>query len=262
MKPILVEGGAATHVGARRSLNEDSHLAEAPLFLVADGMGGHDRGEIASATAIEAFLPLVGRASLSVDEARDAFERARGQVDRISAARDRGAGTTFAGVIVTEVDGAGYWLAINLGDSRVYRMRGGVLEQISVDHSVVQELLDAGQISPEEAARDRRRNVITRAMGAGSSAHADYWMLPAARGDRMPVCSDGMSNELSRDRIAVILRGEAKPQAAADRLVLEALEHGGRDNITAVVVDAVAVSPRMSHEVIDEDTRPRESVAG
>jgi len=261
MKPILAQGGAATHVGARRSLNEDSHLAAAPLFLVADGMGGHDRGEIASATAIEAFLPLVGRASLTVDEARDTFESARRNVDRISAERDRGAGTTFAGVIITEVEGAGYWLAINLGDSRVYRMRGGVLEQISVDHSVVQELLDAGQLTEDEAARDRRRNVITRAMGAGSSAHADFWMLPAARGDRMLVCSDGMSNELSAERIAEILATESHPQAAADRLVLEALQQGGRDNITAVVVDALAVAPRLHDHDIDEDTRPREAVA-
>jgi len=262
MTPIVVESGAATDVGARRTLNEDSHLAAAPVFLVADGMGGHDAGEIASSTALRAFEPFVGRASLTVDEARDAFDLARRSVDALSAARERGAGTTFAGVIVTHVDGAGYWLAINLGDSRVYRLRDGRLQQISVDHSVVQELLDSGEITAEEAARDRRRNVITRAMGAGSDAQADFWMLPAARGDRMLICSDGMSNELSADRIATILRIEVSPQSAAARLVQEALMHGGRDNITAVVVDAIAVASAVDSDGIEEDTRPREAVAG
>jgi protein phosphatase len=258
--PIIVESGAATDVGARRTLNEDAHLAEAPVFLVADGMGGHEGGELASAAALEAFAPFVGRPSVSVSEARDAFDRARRSVDGLSAARERGAGTTFAGLIVTHVDGIGYWLAINLGDSRVYRMRRGELEQISVDHSLVQELLDAGEITAEEAAHDRRRNVITRAMGAGSHAQADFWMLPAARGDRMLVCSDGMSNELTAERIATILRLEVLPQTAADRLVREALLNGGRDNITAVVVDAVAVASSRDHD-IDEDTRPREAVS-
>ncbi|WP_105567539.1 PP2C family protein-serine/threonine phosphatase [Microbacterium halophytorum] len=258
--PITTVAGAATDVGARRRLNEDAFLASAPVFMVADGMGGHDAGEIASAAAVHIFSELVGRASVTVDDARDVFLRARETVDEISRDRENGAGTTFAGALITEVDGAGYWLAINLGDSRVYRMAAAGLEQVSVDHSVVQELVDSGRITPEQARRDNRRNVITRAMGAGSDADADYWMLPASVGDRLLLCTDGLSNELRPERIGEILRAVPDPEAAARTLVGEALERGGRDNITAVVVDALMVRGGARDEE-DSDTKPREAVA-
>lgn len=263
--PIVVSSGAATDVGSRRTLNEDSHFVSAPVFVVADGMGGHEAGDLASAAAVNAFAPLAGRESVTVDDVRDAFDRARRSVDALSEGRGEGAGTTFAGVLVGEVDGSGYWIAINLGDSRIYRLREGALEQISVDHSVVQELIDSGELTPEAAAIDRRRNVITRAMGAGSEAEADYWMLPASPGDRILICTDGMSNELSAERIATILRLEARAESAAARLVQEALLEGGRDNITAVVVDAESVRCPVRDDdsgLLDEDTRPREAVAG
>lgn len=260
MRPITVVSGAATDVGAKRSLNEDAYLASTPVFAVADGMGGHDAGEIASATAIESFASLVGTGSVQIDEAREAYDRARGRVDALSGDREKGAGTTFAGVLVSEVDGFGYWLAINVGDSRIYRLAGGELEQISVDHSVVQELVDSGRITPEQAGRDNRRNVITRAMGAGSVAEADYWMLPAAAGERMLMCTDGLSNELPGERIAQILREVPQPGQAALILVHEALANGGRDNITAVVVDALSVRGTFPHESVDSATEPREAV--
>jgi PPM family protein phosphatase len=254
--PVQVVAGAATDVGRRRSLNEDSYLAAHPLFLVADGMGGHSAGEIASATVIEEFARWVGRPSLAFADVQDTLRAARHRVDALPEGAGAGAGTTLAGVAIVDVDGDGYWLAVNLGDSRTYRLSEGVLEQISVDHSVVQELIDAGQLDAAAAAHDARRNVITRAIGAGSDSEPDYWMLPAERGDRILVCSDGLPTELETARIDAILRLESDPQVAAERLVREAVEAGGRDNVTAVVVDAIAVEVRGSHA----DTVP--SIAG
>jgi protein phosphatase len=274
--PITVVFGAATDPGLRRRINEDAYLAAAPLFLVADGMGGHNAGEIASATVIDEFARLSGRASLGIDDVRVAVTAARRRVAQLPAG-SAGAGTTLAGVVIADVDGEGYWLALNLGDSRTYRLSEGHFEQVSVDHSVVQELIDAGQLAADAAQRDSRRNVITRAIGAGSDGEADYWLLPAEQGDRILVCSDGLSGELEKDAIHAILLAETDPQIAATRLVHEAMVRGGRDNITAVVVDALAVRSRAngsperdtvpvgaSTDVvdIDGDTLPRAVAAG
>jgi PPM family protein phosphatase len=268
-QPVAVAWGAATDVGLRRTLNEDAFLAAPPLFLVADGMGGHQAGEVASATVIDEFSRLQGRPSLSIDEVQHALRTARNRVDALPQGGGAGAGTTLAGVAVADVDGEGYWLAVNLGDSRTYRLSEGVLEQVSVDHSVVQELIDAGQLDAAEAARDARRNVITRAIGAGSDSEPDYWLLPAEEGDRILVCSDGLPTEIDDARIDHILRSEAHPQAAADRLVREAVAAGGRDNVTVLVVDAVAVRVRGGADTrqtvptvaaaadVEEDTLPR-----
>lgn len=267
--PITVRAGSATDRGLRRTLNEDALLCRAPLFLVADGMGGYDAGEVASATVIEEFSSLADRPSVTVDEVRDAFDRAQSRVRLLPQGGGAGAGTTLSGVVVTELNGDGYWLAINLGDSRTYRLSGGSFEQITVDHSYVQELIERGELSPEDAWRDARRNVVTRAIGAGSDALPDFWLLPAEEGDRILVCSDGVSGELDADHIARILRSEPSAQEAATRLVHEALLHGGRDNATAVVVDAVAVAGRygdaqgdtvpglLGLDPVDEDTLPR-----
>lgn len=275
--PILVAAGAATDPGLRRTINEDSHLASSPLFLVADGMGGHQAGELASAAVIAEFTTLAGRDSLTIDEVRQALGRARRRVEQLPAGAGAGAGTTLSGVVIADVDGEGYWLAVNLGDSRTYRLSEGEFEQISVDHSVVQELVDAGELDRAAASRDSRRNVITRAIGAGSDGEADFWLIPAEHGDRILVCSDGLSGELEAERIDAILRDESDPQAAATRLVHEAMLRGGRDNITALVVDAVVVRSRSSlvdaladtagraadagDDDIDADTRPRPASA-
>lgn len=253
--PIAVAFGASTDAGLRRLINEDSYLAVAPLFLVADGMGGHNAGEIASATVIQEFSGLTGRESLTIDDVQAAVAGARRRVAALPAGAGAGAGTTLAGVVIADVDGEGYWLAINLGDSRTYRLSEGHFEQVSVDHSVVQELVDSGQLAADAAQRDSRRNVITRAIGAGSDAEPDYWLIPAEDGDRILVCSDGLSGELEQDAIHGILLAEADPQAAATRLVHEAMVRGGRDNITAIVVDALAVRTRTSR-ACERDTVP------
>ncbi len=269
--PIEVRAAAVSHTGLRRRINEDSYLAEAPLFLVADGMGGHDAGDLASAAVVAEFSTLAGAASLGVDHVRAALRRARARVDAIDSG-SRAAGTTLTGVVIAEVGGLGYWLTVNVGDSRTYRFAGGRLEQISVDHSVVQELIDAGLLDGADAAIDSRRNEITRAIGAGNDGQADYWMVPAEPGDRILVCSDGLSGELDLDRLQTILAEEVDPQDAATRLIHEALLHGGRDNITAVVVDAVSVgghddlydtAPAGARRAdADGDTRPRPQTKG
>jgi protein phosphatase len=271
-RPVTVAWGSASDPGLRRELNEDSFLAAPPLFLVADGMGGHRAGEIASATVVEEFANYAGRPSLSIEDLHIAVDRARRRVAELTPGKGAGAGTTLSGVVICEVDGVGYWLAVNLGDSRTYRLSEGELEQISVDHSVVQELIDSGLLTADAAARDSRRNVITRAIGGGSDSEADYWLLPAEVGDRILVCSDGLSGELDRNAIHAVLLAESDPQSAATRLVHEAMLRGGRDNITALVVDATAVrgdgggplsedAPGASSSpVVDEadgDTRPR-----
>ena len=253
--PILVAVGAAPDAGRKRDHNEDTLLSSEPLFLVADGMGGYEAGEIASAAALAAFAPLIGTASVGIDEMRDAYARAGANVMAIATGAKGGAGTTLTGVAIAENDGAGYWLVINVGDSRTYRFSGGRLEQVSVDHSLVQELIDAGELSPQQALSYAHRNVVTRALGAGAVSEPDFWMLPANTGDRMLLCSDGLTGELGDPAIAVILADNPSPQDAADRLVHAAVEHGGRDNVTVVIVDAISVAD--PHCDSHADTVPR-----
>lgn len=255
---IELAWGAHSDRGRRRALNEDSCLAQPPLFLVADGMGGHASGDKASAAAIGAFAELCGRPSVSLEDVERAFARAVREVSSVDSGGE--AGTTISGVAISEQDGGTYWLVVNIGDSRTYRLADGVLEQISVDHSEVQELVERGQISAEDAERYPRRNVITKAVGAGSHDVPDYWLLPASDGDRILVCSDGLSKELGLAELEAVLAAETSAQGAAARLVHEALIHGGRDNVTAVVVDAIRVDETGDDPAMhpfDEDTVPR-----
>jgi protein phosphatase len=249
---LTVVAGAATDVGQRRTVNEDSFLAQSPMFLVADGMGGHDAGDLASAAVIAEFTRHAGRLGLEPDEVQTTIIRAQERVTHIAGAGN--AGTTLTGAVVSWVDGDPYWLVVNIGDSRTYRYTDGGIEQISVDHSLVRELVDAGALDADAAAQDPRRNVITRAIGGGdhSEANADYWLLPAAQGDRLLVCSDGLTGEVADDEIAEVLAEIADPGAAAAELVRRAVEYGGRDNVTAIVVDI----PSESLDADIEDTVP------
>ncbi|HWT33510.1 MAG TPA: protein phosphatase 2C domain-containing protein [Microbacterium sp.] len=262
---LTVTAGAATDVGQRRTVNEDSFVAQAPVFLVADGMGGHDAGDLASAAVIAEFARHVGRSALESDEVRDTLEHAQARVTEIAGGGN--AGTTLTGAVMATVGGDPYWLVVNIGDSRTYRFAGGALEQISVDHSVVQELVDAGALDADAAARDSRRNVITRAIGGGDGgdARADYWLLPVEQGDRLLACSDGLTGELDDDEIAAVLTAVADPAEAAAELVRRAVEHAGRDNVTAIVVDVARtgaeddIDDTVPTGRLDGDTRPRAS---
>lgn len=235
VRPVRTSWGSATDRGLVRSVNEDALLAFPPVFLVADGMGGHDAGDVASRLAVEEFAQLAGRPTTGADEVHGCFTRT---AERIREALDgRPCGTTVAGVAVTEHEGSAYWLVFNVGDSRVYRYADGQLRQISVDHSVVQEMLDRGEITPDEARRHPERHVLTRALGSGPLPEPDYWLLPAGPHDRLLVCSDGLTGELDDDLIAQVLAELADAQDAAQRLVELAVEAGGHDNVSTVVVD-------------------------
>ena len=258
--------GAASHRGARRLLNEDRFLVSRSVFLVADGMGGHEAGEVASATAVEALRPLAELDVVTPDEVRDRIAVAQENVQAIITEPGRGAGTTLTGVAVSEQDGNPYWLVVNVGDSRTYHLAGGRLEQVSVDHSEVQELVDAGAITMDEARQHPRRNVITRALGAQNDVRADFRYIPVTLHDRVLICSDGLTGELTDGQITAILLEQPDPEQAAGYLVNAAIQAGGRDNITVVVVDVTGVDdqtlgsstvPRPGAEP-DEDTLPRE----
>jgi protein phosphatase len=186
--------------------------------------------------------------------------------ESIRAATGSRAGTTLSGVVVVEQMGVPYWLVMNIGDSRTYRLSHGQFAQVSVDHSEVQELVDTGEITAEQAAVHPRRHVVTRALGTGDDTEADYWLLPIEEGDRVMVCSDGLNGELTDDRMLGILGSVEDPQEAVDALIQAALRSGGRDNITVIVVDAINVlndagvattAPRTASAAEDEDTLPR-----
>jgi protein phosphatase len=269
---VTLQLGSRTDVGRKRHENEDSLLAASPVFIVADGMGGLDAGSRASAAVIAEFESSVGRTGLSVDDAVAAVDRARALVRTVSESTVRGAGTTLTGLVLVEHEDSPQWLVLNVGDSRVYRLHGGELHQLTVDHSLVQQLLDDGSLLQTDVATFARKNVITRALGAGNST-ADYWLRPVENGERLLVCSDGLSGELSDESIkaGVLLGGT--PQETADRLLSSALEHGGRDNISVIVIDVIAggvnawpgvVSADDRSDAIDtraDDTRPVRRVA-
>ncbi|SKB60773.1 protein phosphatase [Arthrobacter sp. 49Tsu3.1M3] len=231
--------GYGTDRGLRREANEDAFIATDPVFAVADGMGGHEAGEVASGICVRTLAELPQFKTGSRDATADILQEYLLMADAgIRHATGSRAGTTLSGVVVVEQEDVPYWLVLNIGDSRTYRYSHGRLAQISVDHSEVQELLDTGQITEAEAAVYPRRHVVTRALGTGDDSEADFWLVPLEDGDRMLVCSDGLNGELSDEKIAGILAAEADPQGAVDELIQAALRSGGRDNITAIVVDA------------------------
>jgi protein phosphatase len=262
--------GYGTDRGLRRELNEDSFIASDPVFAVADGMGGHEAGEIASGMCVRALAAMpqlaTGERSVTAAVLQQYLVRADGSIREATGAR---AGTTLTGAVVVEQMGMPYWLVMNIGDSRTYRLSQGQFAQISVDHSEVQELVDAGEITPEQATVHPRRHVVTRALGTGTDTEADYWLLPVEEGDRMLICSDGLNAELTDEHMFRILSTVGHPQDAVDALIQAALRNGGRDNVTVIVVDAKNVmndagiattAPRPAIDAEDEITLPRAQV--
>ncbi|SDB84333.1 protein phosphatase [Sanguibacter gelidistatuariae] len=240
--PFTGRWGAATDKGAVRRHNEDSLLASPPLFLVADGMGGHDAGDIASAMVVASFARFVEQPSVSEDEVRQAVTHARQSISEYFEPSGLSGGSTLTGIGVSSVDGEAAVVVVNIGDSRTYRLSQGVLEQLSKDHSTVQELIDSGAIQALEARTHPERNVITRAISPTADSEPDVWSVPARVGDRYLACSDGLTGELTDDEIRDVLLAHDDPQTAAAELVARALAERGRDNITAVVVDVVQIA--------------------
>jgi protein phosphatase len=220
-----------------RPENEDSVLVdrEHHLYAVADGMGGHRAGEVASATAIESLRSAYA-GGRPLDQA---VEAANAAVFAKAAADDalRGMGTTLTALAVEDGHTA---LLGHVGDSRAYLMRDGAVTQVTDDHSLVEQLVREGRLSPEEAQHHPQRAIITRALGVDAQVEVDVYRVELEPGDRLLICSDGLTNMLSDDTIALALRRHPDPQQAADTLVDMANQAGGDDNITVVVLDALA----------------------
>ncbi|MGJ0204291.1 protein phosphatase 2C domain-containing protein [Leucobacter sp. gxy201] len=234
--PPVIEATARTDVGLRRQVNEDAMLAEHPVYIVADGMGGHDAGDLASRAAVAAFQGLPGIAgNLGVADVDAAIDAARAAVAAVAVGTERGAGCTLTGAVMIEHEGAPHWYVVNIGDSRVYQFSSAGLTQITDDHSLHAELAAAGRAEAAETPR----NVITRALGSDDTRH-DGWLLPVVTGSRMLMCSDGLTTELDDEEIRAVLAVGGRSEAVADELVRRALEAGGRDNVTAIVVDTIS----------------------
>jgi protein phosphatase len=239
-----LDWGVASHVGAARRQNQDSCAAQPPVFVVADGMGGHAAGDGASRAVVEAMLTLAGRADTTREALADCLADARSRIAQISVDGGRPPGSTVSGVIVTQAEGAPpCWMVINIGDSRTYRWDSGGLHQLTVDHSVAQDLIDAGAVTSSAARAVPGGNALTRAVVAVTDHQPDVWLVPMRPGDRMLVCSDGLTGRVDDATIARVLRVSHGAQAAADELVDTVVALGGRDDVTAVVVDAVAITP-------------------
>ena len=223
--------GACSDVGLVRQVNEDSKLAAPPLFAVADGMGGHASGDVASAIAIEVFESEVKRSD-SISKAVHSANKAIFQ----RAARDpdlTGMGTTLTAMWADEQSAQ----IAHVGDSRAYLLRDGQLTRLTTDHTVVNRLVQQGRIMPEDADRHPQRSYLERALGVDPEVEVDVHVLDMQPGDRVLLCSDGLFGMIDDDLIQTILEDERSPQRAAERLCEEAVHAGGNDNVTAVVVD-------------------------
>lgn len=240
---VTLAWAAATDTGRRRAANEDSYVARSPLFAVADGMGGHAAGDLASAAVVERLAEVVGEDFLAPREVERALERATADITVITGDNELGVGTTVTGAVLTVQDDAAFFAIFNIGDSRVYSFEGGELQQVTVDHSVVQELVDAGTLTRDEAEHHPDSNIITRAVGFNAAPYPDFWMLPLRTGLRLLVCSDGLTKELSDEAIRMRLAAKQGPEPTAAALIDAALDAGGRDNVTAIVIDVLDAPP-------------------
>jgi serine/threonine protein phosphatase PrpC len=232
--------GAMTDMGRMRKNNEDRYLIAGRLAAVADGMGGHRAGEVASAIAMEELARLEHAGPwptpAEAGEALRAVFLSANRRIRETAAKDaefEGMGTTLVALLE---DGDSVHLA-NVGDSRAYLLRNGELSQVTVDHTLVQELIDEGRLRPDEAERHPQRSIITRALGVEVDVEVDLFTYKLLSGDRLLLCSDGLSGVVDEQRIRNVLLRVPEPQPAAEKLVAMANEGGGPDNITVVVLD-------------------------
>lgn len=251
--------GTATHARPGREVNEDQVFAGSTVFAVADGMGGHAAGAAASSLAITCVGGLDTRSHLTADDIRGTLVSANESIrESVREHPERlGMGTTICGLGLVQVAGSAHWVVFNVGDSRAYRYAGGAFIQLTTDHSEVAELVAAGDIAPEQARNHPRRNILTKALGTDPAPCPDQWVLPAAAGERFLLCSDGLHTVLSDHQLATVLRDCVDPQEAADTLVRQVVEAGGRDDVTVVVIDRAHPTELEPDELSVEDTAPR-----
>ena len=262
--------GAGTHPGQIRPDNEDHLYASQGVYVVADGMGGHEAGEVASALAVQRIRDTLAdeEAAPTAERVVEAISSANGDIFRAAIANpgQAGMGTTVTVIAVIEDPMAGRGepnidandpiepkrvtpiipkeqpealVLANVGDSRTYLLRHGRLRRVTIDHSYVQELVSTGHITDDEARTHPRRNIITRALGIEPDVKVDWWTLPLVRGDRFLLCSDGLVDEVADAAIVATLLEHEDPQDATDSLITQANEAGGRDNVTVIVLDVL-----------------------
>jgi PPM family protein phosphatase len=235
---MKLKWGATTDVGMVRQQNEDAFHAEENLYIVADGMGGHNAGEVASALAVSTVRSGARMGIHTPDQFRELVQQANTAIYTASLddSTQSGMGTTLTAAAIIPGEEPRILVA-NVGDSRTYLFRSGALTRLSVDHSYVQELVNEGIITPEEARVHPRRNIVTRAMGIDRFVQVDVFSHLVRTGDRLVLCSDGLVDEVADTDIARVLTEHSDPQDAAEALVLVANANGGRDNTTVIVLD-------------------------
>ena len=237
----VLRSGVATDIGRARDSNEDRASAGDNLFAVADGMGGHLGGEVASRVAVETLERAYERTP-TIAGLREAFAAANAAIWEQSLRVDelRGMGTTLtAAGLTVGTDGRDVMCLANVGDSRAYLMSGGMVRQVTADHSLAEERVRHGEMTEAEAETHPHRHILTRALGVGPDVDVDLWELHVQSGDRLLLCSDGLTNEVSVEQISQVLHSVKDPRKAARALVDRANAHGGSDNVTVVVVDVL-----------------------
>ena len=263
---MLLKHGVATDTGNVRPQNEDAYVASDHLFAVADGMGGHNAGEVASALATTLLLERAVGQTLTPEWFVNAITAINRTIHESAAesTERRGMGTTICALALVNPQGdtteSPQVALANVGDSRIYLWRSGTFRQLSIDHSYVQELVTEGLITEEEARVHPRRNIVTRALGIDDRVAVDSWLIPLFAGDRFVLCSDGLVDEVPTADIAALAAQQREPQMIADALVALAKRNGGRDNITVVVVDAVGdlTQPFVGELIVETPvTQPR-----
>ena len=243
---MIIRSAARTDVGRRRRANEDCYAIAAELgyFVVADGMGGHAAGEIASSLAVRCATEGVALMppSSPIEVARDRLRRAIADANQVILIEGQthpersGMGTTTTALLLSD---EGWWLVAHVGDSRAYLVRDGEAMQITEDHTYVQELVNQGRLSDEEARLHPRSSLLTRALGTNPHVHIDLFEGTARPGDRFVLASDGLMSMLPEPRIRELLTGASSPDELVAALIASANEAGGYDNVTAIVVEAV-----------------------
>ena len=232
---MAIESVSRTHVGLRRKVNEDSVLArdDCGLWVVADGMGGHEAGDVASSRVTQALNGITQRAGLDalVDDAIATLKQVNQDLITLAGANDqRSIGTTVVGLAIADGQFRCFWA----GDSRAYRVRDGHIVQLTRDHSMVQDLVDAGMLQPEEAADHPNSNIITRAVGVAQELRVDIVSGDAMAGDQFLLASDGLTRMVGDQELAVQMTS-MPAAAAAERLVETVLERGAPDNVSLII---------------------------
>ena len=253
---------ASTHVGQVREGNEDNYVAIEGLYFVADGMGGHSAGEVASEIAVRTLQEVYSDPDSPISSAglvADAIKTANTAIfmEALHDSSKAGMGTTLTGIAVTKAS-ANEIVVANVGDSRTYLWRHGELRQVTKDHSHVQALVDRGAITRAEARVHFQRNIVLRAMGIESWVDIDTFPMLVEDGDRFIMCSDGLVDEADDDEIESEIRLSSSVQDLADRLIALANRNGGRDNITVIVVDFV-VTPDSEVAVSEDGAEKKET---